>query len=323
LIDFDAHDFETIAPSLMASTNHDHVSNHPRFGGHRVLITGGASGIGRAIATAFASHGALVILVDVNQEQLDEAIKAIGGHARGYVCDVSSWYAQRELFDKVSTTLGPPTIVCLNAGIDPELAVSNPASSTECKSLVRYNYLADEPDGPHTGTPNVLKKPPSTILDVNFYGVMYGIKLASYYMKNHGGRIIVTGSAASYVGFPYQEMYVASKHAILGLVRATAKRPQPGGQTGRVTLSMVAPWLTDTPLTRGHSLVRDEHAVSQTSSASDVARAVLRLAAMDHDSGHGRCLWVRGTTVLEVEESYTKWLEQLGETRVREREVRL
>ncbi|KAL2797339.1 hypothetical protein BJX66DRAFT_335240 [Aspergillus keveii] len=311
----------------MESTNQDYISNEPSFGGHRVLITGAASGIGRAIAEAFASHGAVVILVDVNQEQLDRTVNAIGGHARGFACDVSSWAAQRELFVKVSTAIGPPTIVCLNAGIDPELAMSNPSSSTDSKNLVRYNYLADELDGlPHTtGNPAVLKKPPSTILDVNFYGVMYGLKLASFYMINTGtgGRIIVTGSAASYVGFPYQDIYVASKHAILGLVRATAKRLQARAQLGRVTLSMVAPWLTDTPLTRGNSLVGNGGAASQTSSASDVARAVLELSALDHGTCHGRCLWVRGTTMLEVEESYEQWLKRLVETRVRQKEPRL
>ncbi|KAL3444242.1 hypothetical protein BJX65DRAFT_311021 [Aspergillus insuetus] len=309
----------------MASANQDYIANKASFGGHRVLITGAASGIGRAIAEAFASHGAVVILVDVNEEELDRTANAIGGHARGFVCDVSSWAAQCELFDQVSSTIGPLTIVCLNAGIDPELAVSNPASSTDSKSLVRYDYLAAELDGPPhtTGAPKVLKKPPSTILDVNFYGVMYGIRLASYYMRNSstGGRIIVTGSAASYVGFPYQDIYVASKHAILGLVRATARRPQPSSQAGRVTLSMVAPWLTDTPLTRANSLVGEEQAASQTSSASDVARAVLQLSALDHGTCHGRCLWVRGTTMVEVEKSYENWLERLVKPRARKKEL--
>ncbi|KAL3455503.1 hypothetical protein BJX64DRAFT_282021 [Aspergillus heterothallicus] len=286
-----------------------------RFQGERVIVTGGASGIGLAIATSFACLGARVAVVDVNKGLLDEAVAAIGNSATGYVCDVSSWSAQCELFEKVTSTTGAPTIVCLNAGVDPELAISNPRSSAECKKLVRYNYLAHELDVKECNDngPPRLKQPPTTIFDVNFYGVLYGIKLASYYMRENGGRIIVTGSAASYIGFPHQDVYVASKHALLGLVRATANRRQnTTATTGKVTLSMLAPWLTDTPLTRANSLFEGIKSTPQSSTPSDVARAVLRLSAMEPDLCHGRCLWVRGNTTLEVEEAYEKWVGKLG-----------
>ncbi|KAL2858524.1 hypothetical protein BJY01DRAFT_201318 [Aspergillus pseudoustus] len=308
----------------MAPTDQVISDSKNRFANDRVIITGGASGIGLAIAMSFASYGALVALVDVNETQLDVAVRTIGTGATGYVCDISSWSEQRDLFEKVTATIGPPTIVCLNAGIDPELAISNPSSSAECKKrLVQYNYLApelDESDDDKKSMPTTttgLKKPPSNILDVNFYGVLYGIKLASHYMGENGGRIIVTGSAASYVGFPYQDIYVASKHAILGLVRATAKRPQESsGRHRPVSLSMVAPWLTDTPLTRANSVLGGgAQALSPTtSSSSDVAQAVLQLSTMDHTRCHGRCLWVRGSTVVEVEESYEAWLGTLGKS---------
>ncbi|KAI9040203.1 uncharacterized protein KD926_008527 [Aspergillus affinis] len=110
----------------MASTGKQDSPKGPKFTGSRVLITGGPSGVGFSIAKAFADHGAGVILADVNQAQLDEAVKTIGPGAIGYTCDVASCLPQ--------------------AGIDPELTISNPSSSADCGTLARYNYLAEEFD---------------------------------------------------------------------------------------------------------------------------------------------------------------------------------
>lgn len=153
---------------------------------------------------------------------------------------------------------GSIDVVVCNAGIDPEIIFSsdpNDEMAREARNQVRFNYLADEVEPDTKGD---LKCPPNTVMDVNLTGVMYGIKLSVHYMrKAGGGRIVVIGSAASYIPVPEQSIYCASKHAVLGLVRATSQRSE--CKENNIAISMVAPWLTATPLTSklDNNLTRD------------------------------------------------------------------
>lgn len=273
--------------------------------GKVVLVTGAASGIGLAIAKQWAGHGAKVILTDVNEERLETAKQEIGSGCDSYVCDVSSWTEQFRVFARIRAVHGVPDIVCLNAGIDPELVKAHKISDDERKKVcnqVLYNYLADEGSEEEE---SALKQPADIILDINLKGVMYGIKLAVHHMRHaqKPGRIIVVGSAASYVGFADQDIYVASKHAVLGLVRATSSRTDV--REAGIVLSMVAPWLTETPLVKELSEVVKGNV---SSTAEDVAWAVSYLASAPSDRANGKCLWTQGTEITEVEESYGKWL---------------
>ncbi|OCT46277.1 putative oxidoreductase,short chain dehydrogenase [Cladophialophora carrionii] len=168
-----------------------------------VLVTGAASGIGFAAAQLFAQHGAKVILVDLASSRLEAAAEEIGHGCDFRACDVTKWEQQVALFDWVKHTYGPPEIVCLNAGIDPELATSENPSA---KEKVVSNYLASESE-PREGAGednSQLKQPPTTVLDVNFYGVLYGIKLAVHHFSaGKGGRVVITGSAASHMPVVY------------------------------------------------------------------------------------------------------------------------
>ena len=139
---------------------------------------------------------------------------------------------------------GPPALVCLNAGINPELAhIGNEAHARE---RVLSNYLADEAD---TDACANLKETPALVVDVNVQTVIYGIKLTVRSISTHsstGTCIIITGFKASHVGLPYQELYVVSKHAILDLVRASSQRPELVER--QIALGMVALWLTLRPI---------------------------------------------------------------------------
>jgi NAD(P)-dependent dehydrogenase (short-subunit alcohol dehydrogenase family) len=275
--------------------------------GQVILVEGGASGIGFSTAKLFAEAGATVAIADKNTEQLGEAVKLIGCGSVGYLCDVSSWDNHLQTFEVITKQLGPPTVVCLNAGIDPELTRTCVATKVEEMQLgdsVLHNYLADELDA----DANKLKQPPSSILDVNFYGVLYGIKLAHHFMKiGTGGRIIVTGSVASYIGYPLQDVYVASKHAVLGLVRATSRRAELNHIINRISICMIAPGLTDTPLTS--SLFVNCQEPRSSSTAVDVGKAIVYLATLEHDLANGRCLWIQGSKMIEIETMYQNWLD--------------
>jgi NAD(P)-dependent dehydrogenase (short-subunit alcohol dehydrogenase family) len=273
------------------------------------LVTGAASGIGFATARLFAQHGAKVILVDLATCRLKAAVDEIGYGCDFRECDVSSWEQQVALFEWVARTYGPPDIVCLNAGIDPELATSATPSAMES---VATNYLADEYETSEStdaagGEPQ-LKPPPRTIFDVNFHGVLYGIKLAtSYFSKFKGGRIVITGSAVSHVPMPYNDVYVASKHAVLGLMRSTSQRKELKDKG--ISISMVAPWLTLTGLTANMPLEVLASFSTEPSQPEDIALGIAYLAIFrDAVDVNGQCLWVRGKRYIEVEDAYGQWL---------------
>lgn len=119
--------------------------------------------------------------------------------------------------------------------------------------------------------------------------------------------MIITGSAASYTPVPNQDLYGASKHAVLGLMRSTSRRKEL--QTSNISVAMVAPWLTTTAMTA--EIATDVKADAHASTPEDVAWAAAYFATAERDEVNGRCVWVNGKTYLEVERSYEAWLAQL------------
>ncbi|KAH7403031.1 hypothetical protein BKA64DRAFT_439933 [Cadophora sp. MPI-SDFR-AT-0126] len=269
------------------------------------IITGGSQGIGFTIAQLCVSNGATVIIADINTERGEQAAAELGNNTLFVRCDVSKWSDQLHLF---STALSHSPhkrldIVVCNAGVNPEMVFFNAPDGkelVEAQTQVKFNYLADEMDG------NYLACPPSTILDINLFGVIYGVKLTVHHMKESGGgRIIVTGSAASYMGMSPQDMYCASKHAVLGLVRATSQKAEL--EQNNISIGLVAPWLTEMPMT---SCVSPPYAKgSLRISPADVANAVGMLAVRDGEQVNGKAIWVQGQTYTEVEGAVAKCYE--------------
>ena len=213
-------------------------------------------------------------------------------------CDISKWSDQLHLFSTAishSPQKRLDVTVC-NAGVNPEMVFFNAPDDqkrAEAQTEVKFNYLADEMDG------DDLARPPSTILDINLFGVIYGVKLAVHDMKRSGGgRIIVTGSAASYMGMSPQDIYCASKHAVLGLVRATSQKSEL--EQKNIAIGMIAPWLTETAMTS--TVYQPYTKGALRSSPSDVAAAVGMLAVRDREQVNGKAIWIQSKTYMEVEE---------------------
>ncbi|KAH7383530.1 hypothetical protein BKA64DRAFT_160744 [Cadophora sp. MPI-SDFR-AT-0126] len=262
-----------------------------------IIITGAASGIGFATASLFVNFGARVVIADLDEDAGTKAARDIEHNCVFVKCDVSSWQEQLHLFTITKSMYGRIDFVVCNAGLNPEIKAngsSEDRASLEAKNKVKFNFLADEVDG---GSGGLLKCPSTVVMDINVSGVIYGIKLANHYMsKAGGGRIIVIGSAASYVAVPDQAIYCASKHAALGLVRSTSERADL--REKNISISMVAPWLTDTTMTRNLNLGSDVLA----SSGTDVGWAVAYLATMPREKVHGKSIWVQGQSYTEVED---------------------
>ncbi|PVH71107.1 NAD(P)-binding protein [Cadophora sp. DSE1049] len=262
-----------------------------------IIITGAASGIGFATAHLFANSGARVVIADLDEDAGTQAATDIEHNCAFVKCDVSSWKEQLHLFTTTQSIYGRIDFVVCNAGLNPEIKVAGSSKDKavmEAKNKVKSNFLADEVD---EGSDGLLKCPSTVVMDINVSGAIYGIKLATHHMsKTGGGRVIVMGSAASYVAVPEQAIYCASKHAVLGLVRATSARADL--KENSISISMVAPWLTSTTMTRNLDFGKDV----LVSTSSDVGWAVAYLATMPREKVNGKSIWVQGQSYTEVED---------------------
>ncbi|TLD11769.1 hypothetical protein PspLS_11645 [Pyricularia sp. CBS 133598] len=175
-----------------------------------VVVTGGASGIGLAIARHFASKGGKVAILDVNQSAGEKLASDIGleypdTKVSFYQCDVSSWKEQAEAFALVYMAHGRIDYVFANAGIAEGMS----------------NALAII----HPDTP---QEPYLKSVAVNLNGVIYSVKLAIHYMSkndlcgNSRGSIVCTASDAALYPFPVGPIYAGTKAGVVGLVRSTA-----------------------------------------------------------------------------------------------------
>lgn len=176
-----------------------------RFAGRVCVITGAASGIGRACAEAFAAEGARVVLADVNVDRLEavgEAIRAAGGEAVAVRCDVSSDADVDALAAATEAAFGPADVLMNNAGV-----------------MLR---------GP-------LEKMPIAdwqwIMDINFFGAVRGVRAFLPAMLARGsGHIVNTASIGGLLGGrPHSAGYSASKFALVGYSETLHAHVRPKG----------------------------------------------------------------------------------------------
>jgi NAD(P)-dependent dehydrogenase (short-subunit alcohol dehydrogenase family) len=160
------------------------------------IITGGTGGIGLAAARRFLDHGAKVLLVDLDAQAVEAAVKGLSSDSvRGLAGDVSKSETATAMVKAAVSAFGGLDVLFANAGIE---------------GAVRP--LAEYPD-------DVFSK----VLDVNVKGPFYGMKAAVPEMvKRGGGRIVVTASVAGVVGSAGLCAYIASKHALIGLMKTAA-----------------------------------------------------------------------------------------------------
>ncbi|WYZ39206.1 hypothetical protein EsH8_III_001120 [Colletotrichum jinshuiense] len=181
--------------------------------GKTVLITGGALGIGAAFAREWASHGANVIVGDVNASAGEGLVAALrtenpNGAHHFVPCDVTSWESQAAFF-KEGARLSPHggiDIVVANAGINEPGA----------------NRTFEDPS-PSAADPDVPNEPSIKTIGVNITGLFYTTNLAQFWLPRNGPRdrcLLFVGSVAGVGHFPGQAPYTMSKHAVTGLFRS-------------------------------------------------------------------------------------------------------
>ena len=182
------------------------------------IVTGGASGIGRAIATALVLRGDAVVVADLDKERADEVTDRLSEHgtAEAAALDVTDPEAVAALYRDVRDRRGGLDLVFNNAGI----AVGGTAEEL---TLDHWNRT----------------------LDVNLRGVIHGVHAAYPIMLAQGhGHIVNTASLAGLVPAPMMLPYTTTKHAVVGL--SLALRAE--GAAHGVRVSAICPGFVDTPV---------------------------------------------------------------------------
>ena len=222
------------------------------------LITGGSSGIGRAVALAWAREGAKVVVSDVDRGgggETVEQVRAAGGEAIFIAADVGKPEDCEALVRGAVEKFGRLDIACNNAGIG----------------------------GPQAPTADYPLDGWAQVIGINLSGVFYGMKYQLPAMlKNGGGAIVNMASILGAVGFAGAPAYTAAKHGVVGLTQAAALEYSAHG----VRINAVGPGFIHTPMISAleeNKAVNDmlvaAHPIGRLGRAEEVAELVLWLSS--------------------------------------------
>jgi NAD(P)-dependent dehydrogenase (short-subunit alcohol dehydrogenase family) len=169
------------------------TATHPDLAGQRVVITGGASGIGLATAERFVSEGSSVAILDRDSGGLQAARTALPGLGALVAADVADRDSVERAFEQIDRELGGVDILVANAGIS-----------------IRHRFL------------DITLEEWRQVLAVNLDGVFNCAQLAARRMESEGGVILMTASTNGVVGHPFYADYNVSKAGVILLARAAS-----------------------------------------------------------------------------------------------------
>ncbi|MET1057034.1 MAG: glucose 1-dehydrogenase [Pedobacter sp.] len=221
------------------------------------IVTGASSGIGEAIAIAFAAEGARVVVSDINEEggnKVVEKIKSNGGDAVFIKADTSRPEDNEHLVAETVKHFGKLDIAVNNAGIGGPAAIA-------------AEYKIEDWD---------------KVIAINLSGVFYGLRYQIPAMlTNGGGSIINMASVLGQVGTPLSPAYVAAKHGVVGLTKSAAL----GYADQKIRINSVGPGYIRTPLLEKNTTEEQmeglikQHPIGRLGESQEIAELVVWLAS--------------------------------------------
>jgi 2-hydroxycyclohexanecarboxyl-CoA dehydrogenase len=244
-----------------------------QFEGQVAVVTGAASGIGKATAMRLAAGGARVVVADINEQGADEVAKAIvarGCRAFAHAVDVTDASAVKAMIERAVLELGQVDILVSNAGWDRA--------------------------GPFIDTDEALW---DRVIAINYRGHLATCHAALPFMRDQGhGRIVTVASDAGRVGSSGEVVYSGAKGAVIAFTKGLAREVARNG----INVNCVAPGLVDTPLLSGiaegnekliAAIVRTIP-LGRTGTPEEIAAAICFFASPDATYITGQTLSVNG-----------------------------
>ncbi len=230
--------------------------------GKVAVVTGGGSGIGRAVALAMHAAGYRVVVGGRREERLSETVAlagASGGRIIGVPTDVSSPDSVRRLFDETAKAFGRVDVLFNNAGI------AGPSVPMEDLTFEQWSRVV------------------ATNLTGAFLCAQHAIRLMKA-QKPRGGRIINNGSISAYVPRPLSAPYTATKHAMTGLTKSIALDGRASGiACGQIDIGNAVTERTE-EMAAGILQANGTKMVEPRMDVEQVAEAVLYMANLPLDA---------------------------------------
>ncbi|GAD94989.1 15-hydroxyprostaglandin dehydrogenase, putative [Paecilomyces variotii No. 5] len=250
-----------------------------------VVLTGGATGIGRSAVEQFHASGAKVVFGDVVDEPAQELASTLGPSVQYVHCDTTSYADQLALFATAEKAFGQVDIVVANAGI-----------GQQGKDI----FTPDQ---------DVNKEPALKEIDVNLKGAIFTARIGMHYLRKvGGGDLVLLSSIAGFKETGGLTPYMASKHGVIGLLRGLRITATPEN----IRINCICPWMTKTRLV--NAIEGGWYKLGlPTNEPADVARAIIICATANRGTGGkthggavlpfaGKILYISGGKSYEIED---------------------
>lgn len=217
------------------------------------IVTGGASGIGKAIVELFVKEGAKVVIADLNEDWGSKLAESLGEATVFVKADSSLPEDNKKLVDIAVEKFGALHIAVNNAGIGGDAATVGDYSLESWKKVI----------------------------DINLNGVFYGMHFQLPEIEKVGGSVINMASILGQVGFANSSAYVAAKHGVVGLTKSAGWEYGTRG----VRINAIGPGFISTPLVDNNldkdalTYLETQHAMQRLGKSEEVAELALWLAS--------------------------------------------
>ena len=244
-----------------------------RFDGKCALVTGGASGIGRAACLAFAREGADVAVADLNLDNAEATAREVreaGRKAVAMAVNVADPGEVARMVEQAAGALGQLDVLNNCAGV---------------RELIPFLELKFDDW--------------QRIISINLTGTFLCSQAFARYLVDVGrpGKIVNMSSAAGLVAAPHRAAYVSSKHGVIGLTKEMALELA----KHNIQVNAVAPGVTETPMTQnffrteaGPAILRKLHPAGRWAQPEEIARMILFLASAEADFVTGATFSIDG-----------------------------